>query len=198
MSYFTPTRSERNAPKPLTAAAPEPRLDAVAGMAQEMASTIGSGMLITGNIVSTGSVQIFGRVIGDIHAARLVICDGAQVDGKVLAQEAIIEGAFKGTIHANNVKLQATAKVDGEVYNKSLAIEQNAQFEGVARRLEKAIDAPSAAQTKPAPAVAPGAAAPAYAPAPASSYAPAPVAEVVQLSNGQAYSANSNDRPWRS
>lgn len=184
MSYFAPTKSERSATKPLPAAAPEPRLDpaAASGKAQEMVSTIGSGMLITGNIVSTGAVQIFGRVVGDVHAARLIICEGAHVEGKVMAQEAIIDGVFKGTIHANSVKLQATAKVDGEVYNKSLTIEQDAQFEGVARRLDRAIDAPSAAQTKAEPMAAP--------------LAPAPVAEVVQLSNGQSSSANSNDRPW--
>ncbi len=193
MSYFSPAKSERTATKPLTAAAPEPRTDtaAAASKAQEMVSTIGSGMLITGNIVSTGAVQIFGRVVGDIHAARLIVCDGAQVEGKVMAQEAIIDGVFKGTIHANSVKLQATAKVDGEVYNKSLTIEQDAQFEGVARRLDRAVDAPTAAQTKPeAPVAAP--LAPTYA-------AQAPVAEAIPLSSGQNYSANSNDRPgWTS
>lgn len=195
MSYFTPAKPDRAATKPLTATAPEPRIDtgATAAKAQDMVSTIGSGMLITGNIVSTGAVQIFGRVTGDIHAARLIVCEGAHVEGKVMAQEAVIDGVFKGTIHANSVKLQATAKVDGEVYNKSLTIEQDAQFEGVARRLDRAIDAPSAAQTKPEAAVA------AYTPAsaPASSYAPA--ADVVQLSNGQTYTANNNDRPgWTS
>lgn len=197
MSYFSSAKPDRTATKPLTAAAPEPRIDAAAATskAQEMVSTIGSGMLITGNIVSTGAVQIFGRVVGDIHAARLIVCDGAQVEGKVMAQEAIIDGVFKGTIHANSVKLQATAKLEGEVYNKSLTIEQNAQFEGVARRLDRAIDAPTAAQTKPEATIA----AYASASAPASTYAPAPAAEVVQLSNGHSYTANNNDRPgWTS
>lgn len=202
MSYFSPNKSDRSA-KP-TAAAPEPRIDNTAtttSRPQETVSTIGSGMLITGNIVSTGALQVFGRVLGDIHAARLVVCEGAQVEGKVLAQEAVIDGTFKGTIHANAVKLQSTAKVDGEIYNKSLSIEQNAQFEGVARRLDKAIEAPSAAQTK--------AEAPAYAAAPASTYAPAPAqtyaapansypqgmdADIVQLAPSQAYTP-ANDRP---
>jgi cytoskeletal protein CcmA (bactofilin family) len=103
-------------------------------------------MLITGNIVCAGSVQIFGRVIGDIHAANLIIGEGARVEGNVIALETVIHGVFKGTIHANSVKLQNTAVVDGEILNKSLTIEQNAQFEGVARRLEKAVEAPSSEQ----------------------------------------------------
>ncbi|MBI1204585.1 MAG: hypothetical protein GC182_18945 [Rhodopseudomonas sp.] len=108
-----------------------------------MVSTLGPGLLVTGNIVCTGSVQIFGRVIGDIHAAQLLISKGAKVEGKVMAQEAVIDGDFKGTIHSNSVKLQATAVVDGEIFNNSLVIEQNAQFEGVARRLSSPVEAPT-------------------------------------------------------
>lgn len=181
MSYFSSTKSDRNVAKPQ--AAPEPRIETktATGKPQETMSAIGAGVLITGNIVATGAVQIFGHVIGDIHAARLIICEGAEVEGKVTAQEAVIEGKFKGTLHANTVKLQATALVEGEVYNKSLSIEQNAQFEGIARRLDKAIEAPTTAQIQPAPVVP-------YAPAPATAYAAEP------LTNGQAYAAAGEDR----
>ena len=116
---------------PRTAAAP----DAI--------STIGSGMVITGNIVSTGAVQVQGRIVGDLHVARLVISEGAHVEGKIIAQDAVIDGQFKGSIHGNTVKLRGTAMVEGEIFNKSLTIEPNATFEGVARRLDKAVDAPS-------------------------------------------------------
>ena len=123
----------------------------------DMVSTLGSGMLITGNILCAGSLQICGRVIGDIHASQLVICEGAKVEGKVIAPDLIIQGAFSGTINGNNVKLQSTAVVEGEIFNKSLVIEQNALFEGVARRLDVPVAAPSSSQIKgeePAPVVA--------------------------------------------
>jgi len=109
----------------------------------EVLSTFGPGMMITGNIVCAGGLQIFGRVTGEIHAAQLVICEGAKVEGKIVAQDTVVQGEFKGTIHGNSVKLQGTAIVDGEIYNRSLTIEQNAQFEGVARRLDRPVDAPS-------------------------------------------------------
>ena len=114
----------------------------------DIVSTLGHGMLITGNIVCAGSVQIFGRVIGDIHASQLMICEGAKVEGKIVAPETTIQGVFSGTINANNVKLQSTAVVDGEIFNKLLTIEQNALFEGVARRLDKPVAPPSSAQIK--------------------------------------------------
>lgn len=205
MSYFSPNKNERNErPAKPAAAAADPRVESAlaSNRPQETVSTIGSGMLINGNIVSTGAIQVFGRVLGDIHAARIVICDGAYVEGKVIAQETVIDGDFKGTVHANTVKLQSTAKVDGEIYNKSLSIEQDAQFEGVARRLDKPIEAPSAALTKPeAPAAYATAPATAYTPVPAQSYAPAPTypqdidADIVQLTPSQAFNP-ANDR-WR-
>ena len=181
LSYFSQSKGERDA-KNRNATAPEAKLDAAtAGKpAPEVVSTLGPGMLVTGNIVSTGSVQIFGRVIGDLHVARLHICDGAFVEGKVVAQEAVIEGAFRGTINGNSVKLLATAAVDGEIYNKSLTIEQDARFEGVARRLEKAVDAPTAAQAK--------------------GGTLGPVADVVPISSamGQNYTTNGSGTGWNS
>jgi cytoskeletal protein CcmA (bactofilin family) len=131
---------------------------AVRQTSPEAISTLGQGMLVTGNVVCAGAVQIYGRVIGDIHAAQLTICEGARVEGKVVAQETIIQGTFNGTINSNSVKLQSTALVEGEIFNKSLTIELNAQFEGVARRLDKPVEPPTAAQASGetiAPAMAP-------------------------------------------
>ena len=145
MSYFSQSKGDRdskNADSTSAAARPEGSGSA-SKSAQEIVSTLGPGLLITGNVVSTGAVQIFGRVFGDIHAARLLICKGAKVEGKVMAQDAVIDGDFKGVIHSNNVKLQATATVEGDIFKQSLVIEQNAQFEGVSRRLTTPIEAPT-------------------------------------------------------
>lgn len=138
MNYFTPSKSPRD-----TAASKdiEPRLNGAA--APEILSTFGTGMTITGNIVCPGALQIFGRVTGEIQASHLVICEGAKVEGKIVAQETVIQGAFNGTIHGNSVKLQGKATVDGEIFNKSLVIEPNVQFEGVSRRLDRTIEAPA-------------------------------------------------------
>ena len=120
--------------------------DAAPSAKPEIVSTLGRGMTVTGNIVCTGAMHVFGRVVGDIHASQLVICEGAKVEGKIMAPDLVVQGEFKGTISGNNVKLQSTAVVDGEIFNKSLTIEQNALFEGVARRLDKPVAAPSASQ----------------------------------------------------
>lgn len=148
MSYFSQSKGgdTKSDTKSFDTGAADVKLDVPArksAPSQEIVSTLGPGLLITGNVVSTGAVQIHGRVIGDIHAARLMISKGAVVEGKVTAQEAVIDGTFKGTIYGNSVKLQATAVVDGEIFKQSLVIEQNAQFEGVSRRLETPVEAPT-------------------------------------------------------
>ena len=141
MSYFSqPKMTPRPANEAKPAPAPAP---AAAPAKSDMVSTFGHGMVITGNIVSAGGLQIYGQVSGEIHASQLTICEGAKVEGKVIAQDAVIHGHFKGTIHGNTVKLQSSAVVDGEIFNRSLTIEQNAQFEGVSRRLEQPVEAPS-------------------------------------------------------
>jgi cytoskeletal protein CcmA (bactofilin family) len=114
----------------------------------DVVSVFGPGMMIDGNITCAGALHIHGRVTGEVHTAQLTICEGAKVEGKIVAQDTVIKGEFKGTIHGNTVKLQGTAVVDGEIYNRSLTIEQNAHFEGVARRLDRPVDAPTPDRVK--------------------------------------------------
>ena len=100
------------------------------------ASSISSGLSIVGKIVGEGTLEIFGHVEGEVHASTVQIGDGAKVEGNIVADELTIGGRVKGTIHANRVKLNSTAVVEGDIYHRSLAIEENAQFEGMSRRQE--------------------------------------------------------------
>ena len=150
MNYFSqPKGAVKPTDKPATDIRVAPPV--MQTKAADVLSTFGPGMVITGNIVCAGALQIFGRITGEIHASQLTICEGAKVEGKIVAQDTVVQGEFKGTIHGNTVKLQGTAVVDGEIYNRSLTIEQNAQFEGVARRLDRPVDAPTTERAEAAP-----------------------------------------------
>lgn len=107
---------------------------AVTSESQESKSTVGSGMTIVGKIAAEGDLVIFGRIEGEIRAGSLLIGNGAQVEGDVVAQELTISGRVKGTIHAGNVKLHGSAVVEGDIFHRSLSIDQNAVFEGMSRR----------------------------------------------------------------
>ena len=69
-------------------------------------SCIGSGMSIVGNIKCNGLAQVFGRIEGELCASDLLIGNGAQVEGSVIAQDVTVCGRVTGTIRAVRVKLQ--------------------------------------------------------------------------------------------
>jgi len=82
-----------------------------------------------------------------VHASTVVIAEGAEVEGDIVAEELTISGRVEGTIRANRVKLNSTAVVDGDILHRSMAIEENAQFEGSSRRLEDVVNTSSHVQT---------------------------------------------------
>jgi cytoskeletal protein CcmA (bactofilin family) len=116
--------------------------------APETASSISSGLSIVGKIVGNGRLAIFGHVEGEVHASTVQIGDGAQIEGNIIAEELTIGGRVQGMIRANRVKLNSTAVVKGDIYHRSLAIEENAQFEGMSRRQENAVDIASLVPAK--------------------------------------------------
>ncbi|HET9686519.1 MAG TPA: polymer-forming cytoskeletal protein [Pseudolabrys sp.] len=142
--------AEREMPARITVP-PQVKSSAVASSAPpapETASSISSGLSIVGKIVGNRRLAIFGHVEGEVHASTVQIGDGAQIEGNIIAEELTIGGRVQGMIRANRVKLNSTAVVKGDIYHRSLAIEENAQFEGMSRRQENAVDIPSLVPAK--------------------------------------------------
>ena len=106
-----------------------------AGMASGPVSCIGAGMSIVGNVECSGSAHVYGRIEGELRASDLLIGEGAQIQGSVIAQEVTVRGSVKGTIRALRVVLQGGA-VEGDIFNRSLLIDESSVFEGASRREE--------------------------------------------------------------
>jgi cytoskeletal protein CcmA (bactofilin family) len=114
-------------------------------------SSISSAITIVGKIAGKGTVKISGHIKGELQASTVLISEGAQVEGDIIAEELTIGGRVKGTIHANRVKLHGTAIVEGDIFHRSLSIEENARFEGSSRREEAAIDSSRVPLSRPGP-----------------------------------------------
>src|SRR6516225_9230452 len=112
------------------------------------ASCIGSGMSIVGNIKCNGLAQVFGRIEGELCASNLLIGNGAQVEGSVIAQNVTVCGRINGTIRAVRVKLQNGGAVEGDIFHRSLSIDENSLFEGSSRRVENPTEIPSSIDAK--------------------------------------------------
>ena len=67
--------------------------------------------------------------------------------GDVVAEDLTVGGQVKGTIRGNRVKLNSTGVVEGDIFHRTLAIDENAHFEGASRRIENVVEMPSRDQT---------------------------------------------------
>jgi cytoskeletal protein CcmA (bactofilin family) len=91
---------------------------------------------------------VFGRLEGELRASDLLIGDGAQIEGNVIAQNVTVCGSVKGTIRAVRVKLQKGGAVEGDIFHKSLSIDEDSLFEGSSRRVENPTDPSSGVNPK--------------------------------------------------
>ena len=96
-------------------------------------------MSIVGNVECKGPAQVFGRIDGELRATELVIGEGGEIEGSIVAQEVTVNGRVKGTIRAARVRLQG-GTVEGDIIHRSLSIDESSVFEGMSRRMENLIE----------------------------------------------------------
>ena len=113
-----------------SAAAPAPS----APKAKPPASVLSQDLHVTGNIKTTGDIQVEGTVEGDIRAHLLTIGETATIKGEVIADDIVINGRIIGRVRGLKVRLTATARVEGDIIHKTIAIESGAHFEGSVQR----------------------------------------------------------------
>jgi cytoskeletal protein CcmA (bactofilin family) len=140
----TPAAPETPMPKPQTdfksQSAPKPK---------PPASVLSADLHITGNIKTTGDIQVEGTVEGDIRAHLLTIGESATIKGEVIADDVVINGRIVGRVRGLKVRLSSSARVEGDIIHKTIAIESGAHFEGSVQRQD---DPLSGKSNKPAPA----------------------------------------------
>ncbi len=107
---------------------------ASAPKAKPPASVLSSDLLVTGNLKTTGDIQVEGTVEGDIRAHLLTVGEGATVKGEVIADDVVVNGRIVGRVRGLKVRLTSTARVEGDIIHKTIAIESGAHFEGSVQR----------------------------------------------------------------
>jgi cytoskeletal protein CcmA (bactofilin family) len=131
----------------------EPAPAAPLATAEKRQSLIGASLQFVGEIRSTGSVRIEGRVTGPVNAYMLTVAPGGEIAGPVVAQMAHIDGRVDGQIEADSVVLGPNAQVVGDITHRSLAMEPGARFEGrsILSRPAEADAAPEPDPVEPGP-----------------------------------------------
>ena len=138
-SNSEPTMPEKiatSAPVAEKVATPTPSSTATSGKAKPAPSIISTDLKITGDVDTSGDLQIEGHVKGNIRAHLLTIGENALVEGEILADDATVHGKVKGTLRGLKVRLSSSARVDGDIVHKTISIESGAHFEGSVTRQE--------------------------------------------------------------
>jgi len=124
--------------------------------AKPPASSLSTDLHITGNLKTSGDINVEGQVDGDIRAHLLTIGEGATVKGEVIADDVVIHGRIVGRVRGLKVRLTSSARVEGDIIHKTIAIESGAHFEGSVQRQDDPLStsskggSSSAAASKPA------------------------------------------------
>lgn len=101
-------------------------------------SIIAAGMRITGDVETSGTLKIDGRIDGSVTGARqLLLGRGGAIHGNVRAGEVVIGGVVDGAITADErLELQGTAVVNGDIDTRSILVLEGARINGGVRMNE--------------------------------------------------------------
>ncbi len=93
-------------------------------------SVLASDLRITGEISSTGTIEVLGEIEGNLTARGLIVGAEGRVNGSVSAETVEVKGRLEGRIATHSLALRATAEVAADVTYTSLVIESGALIEG--------------------------------------------------------------------
>jgi cytoskeletal protein CcmA (bactofilin family) len=93
-------------------------------------SVIGTGITITGNIEASVDLQIQGKVSGDVRCATLLLGEGSEIRGNVVAERVRVAGLVIGSIQTQDLAIEAQARVKGDVTYARIRIANGGVVDG--------------------------------------------------------------------
>ncbi|MEM6486989.1 MAG: polymer-forming cytoskeletal protein [Pseudomonadota bacterium] len=103
-------------------------------------SLLSTDLTVTGNVMTSGDIQVEGTVEGDVRAHLLTVGETATIKGEIVAEDVVVNGKVVGRVRGLKVRLTASAVVEGDIVHKTIAIESGAHFEGSVQRSETPLD----------------------------------------------------------
>jgi cytoskeletal protein CcmA (bactofilin family) len=95
-------------------------------------SLLDAQLSVTGDLDTSGSLRIDGKLEGNVRRADTVVLGvGATMSGDVHAREVVIGGTIVGNVHATErVELQATAIVTGDIVTQTILVQEGGVVNG--------------------------------------------------------------------
>lgn len=93
-------------------------------------SVFSSDLKITGEVTSSGDIELTGEIDGNVIARNVVVGGEGRMNGNVKAETVEVKGKLDGQVSAGSFMLRASAQVAADVAYSTLVIESGAQIEG--------------------------------------------------------------------
>lgn len=97
-------------------------------------SLLSADLIIVGNVITEGDIEIEGTVEGDVRASLLTVGETATIRGELAGEDVVVNGHVIGRLRGRKIRLTSTANVEGDIVHKTIAIEAGASFEGSVQR----------------------------------------------------------------
>ena len=100
-------------------------------------TVLAADIRLSGDLSSTGTVEILGEVSGDITAQTLIVGAEGLVKGSVSAEAVEVRGTLDGKVSCLSFTRRSSAVVTAEVNYDILIIESGAQIDGRFKRAKR-------------------------------------------------------------
>jgi cytoskeletal protein CcmA (bactofilin family) len=97
-------------------------------------TVLAADIRLSGDLSSSGTVEILGEVSGDITAQTLIVGAEGLLKGSVSAEAVEVRGTLDGKVSCLSFTLRSSAVVTAEVNYDLLIIESGAQIDGRFKR----------------------------------------------------------------
>ena len=101
----------------------------------KLPTIIGEDAQFSGNIISSGEVQVDGQVIGDVHATTLKVHKNATIKGDITAGTIELYGEIIGNVHTRTIHMLEGSRIEGDVLHQDITIETGAFINGACQHL---------------------------------------------------------------
>jgi len=96
-------------------------------------TVIASDVSINGTLEVTRELHVYGKIVGELRGktgSKILVKEGAHVEGKVFSDTLVIDGFVRGEIEATQkVWITARGRVLGSIKTPSLQVDPGAIFE---------------------------------------------------------------------
>lgn len=93
-------------------------------------SVLAADLRITGEVTSSGEVEVLGEVDGNLSADTLTIGTSGRLSGSVSAATVEVLGQLDGKVDSRSFAVRTTARVTADISYSDLVIENGARIEG--------------------------------------------------------------------